>query len=169
MWFSTSLFVFLFHHSWCSCVFWWIRKWVSIFMFFVLIFTCERNSSARQTNSSLWCKIVWEWIYYEGPGFSLTQDSVVCLHWSEGLQSELWIGSSPLESCIEKWCDKFCSMWRSRKGIKLKCGHFKTVMFCLMDSDLERNLLMRNLQSKLSLCLFPSKSDARFMEACEST
>ncbi len=83
MWFSTSLFVFLFHHSWCSCVFWWILKWVSIFMFFVLIFTSERNSSARQTNSSLWCKIVWEWIYYEGPGFSLTQDSVVCLHWSE--------------------------------------------------------------------------------------
>jgi hypothetical protein len=59
-------------------------------------------------------------------------------------------------------------MWRSRKRIKLKCGHFNTIMFCHMDSDLERNLLKRNLQSKFSLCLFPSKSDARFMEACET-
>jgi hypothetical protein len=94
MWFYTSLFVFLFHHSWCSCAFWWILTWVSIFMFFCSYLYFWEEFCARKTNSSLWCKIVWEWIYYEGRGISLTQDSVVCLHWSEGLQSELWIGSS---------------------------------------------------------------------------
>ncbi len=139
---------------------------------FVLIYTSERNSCARQTFLCNSCAIqVCGAELYESGSIAKDQDflspKILLSAFSDqkdykvnfGYEALLW--RVALKSGA---CDKFCSMWRSRKAIRLKCGHFKTIMFCHMDSDLERNL-----QSKFSLCLFPSKSDARFMEACEST
>jgi hypothetical protein len=82
MWFYMSLFVFLFHHSWCSWAFWWILTWVSIFMIFCSYlyfweeFLCKTNQFKFVVRNCMRVDLLWRTRIFSYPRFCCLPSSI---------------------------------------------------------------------------------------------